>query len=125
MTLDEKIALERKLAQQWREEAEGEKKFKEEVEKGSKGKFSVSTEFISYCEECAEEHEQLAEWLEELKSRIEADNPTKGWIKITSPASNETLIKCPYCEEEFIGKDVEDYKLCPICGKKMREEEQK
>lgn len=67
MTLEEKIAQERELAQQWREETEGEKKFKEEVEKGSKGTFSVNEEFISYCEKCAEDHEQLAAWLTELK----------------------------------------------------------
>jgi endonuclease IV len=67
MTLDEKIALEREMAQQWRDEAEGQQKFKEEVEKGSKGKFSVHAEYISYCQECAEEHEQLAAWLTELK----------------------------------------------------------
>lgn len=30
------------------------------------------------CNECAREHEQLAEWLKELKARREADNDIDG-----------------------------------------------
>lgn len=37
-------------------------------------KIKMDIEDIADCEECAEEHEQLAEWLTELKERREADS---------------------------------------------------
>ena len=43
------------------------------------------------------------------------------WIIIKSPLSDETIVKCPFCHDEFIGNDVEDYKFCPNCGADMRE----
>ena len=46
----------------------------------------------------------------------------KKWIIIKSPLSDEVIVKCPYCKDEFIGNDVEDYNFCPICGKEMRGE---
>lgn len=55
----------------------------------------------------------------ELQSVIEA-RPQVGWIIIKSPLSEETVVKCPYCKEEFIGNDVEDYNFCPICGKQLK-----
>lgn len=42
------------------------------------------------------------------------------WIIIKSPLSNETVVKCPKCGDEFIGNDVEDYNFCPICGLPMK-----
>ena len=42
------------------------------------------------------------------------------WIIIRSPLSEETVVKCPYCGDEFIGNDVEDYNFCPICGKQLK-----
>ena len=42
------------------------------------------------------------------------------WIVIKSPLSDEVIVKCPYCKDEFIGNDVEDYNFCPNCGADMR-----
>jgi hypothetical protein len=42
------------------------------------------------------------------------------WIIIKSPLSNETIVKCDKCGDEFIGNDVEDYNFCPNCGADMR-----
>ena len=42
------------------------------------------------------------------------------WIIIKSPLSDETIVKCPFCGDEFIGNDVEHYNYCPICGADMR-----
>ena len=58
MTIDEAIARERQLAKEQR---------------GRIGTWyskimGYDDEYIKKCEVCAEEHEQLAEWLEELKS---------------------------------------------------------
>lgn len=52
MTLDEAIAHCQEKAEELRKQP-----FKEKMD----------IEGIAICEECAEEHEQLAEWLEELK----------------------------------------------------------
>lgn len=47
---------------------------------------------------------------------------TQGeWIIIKSPLSNETIVKCDKCGDEFIGNDVEDYNFCPNCGADMRD----
>lgn len=37
------------------------------------GCVKTTKEYISECKDCANEHEQLAEWLTELKERREAD----------------------------------------------------
>ena len=50
------------------------------------------------------------------------ERPQGEWIIIKSPLSNETIVKCNKCGEEFIGNDVEDYNYCPICGADMRKE---
>ena len=49
------------------------------------------------------------------------ERPQGEWIIIKSPLSNETIVKCNKCGEEFIGNDVEDYNYCPICGADMRQ----
>ena len=46
--------------------------------------------------------------------------PQGEWIIIKSPLSNETIVKCDKCGDEFIGNDVEDYNFCPICGADMK-----
>lgn len=50
----------------------------------------------------------------------EYDRPQGEWIIIKSPLSNETIVKCDKCGDEFIGNDVEDYNFCPNCGADMR-----
>ena len=47
------------------------------------------------------------------------ERPQGEWIVIKSPLSTETVIKCPFCHDEFIGNDVEHYNFCPICGAGM------
>lgn len=42
-------------------------------------------ETLNECFECAEEHEQLASWLEELAERREADR----WIPVSEPPKKE------------------------------------
>ena len=46
--------------------------------------------------------------------------PQSEWIIVKSPLSTETIVKCPYCKDEFIGNGVEDYNFCPICGAQMK-----
>ena len=46
--------------------------------------------------------------------------PQGEWIIIKSPLSNETIVKCDKCGDEFIGNDVEGYNFCPNCGADMR-----
>lgn len=64
MTLDEAIKHCKEKAEELREYSD----VLSETSTTPKGKE------ISDCLECAEEHEQLAEWLEELKARREVDN---------------------------------------------------
>lgn len=42
----------------------------------------IGCDKFSKCIKCAEEHEQLAEWLEELKKRREAEPSRNGWIPV-------------------------------------------
>ena len=56
----------RKEEQEWRDK----KDFIESNERNPKGIYDLP---INQCKECAAEHEQLAEWLEELVERREAD----------------------------------------------------
>lgn len=51
------------------------------------------------------------------------ERPHGEWIIIKSPLSNETIVKCDKCGDEFIGNDVEDYNFCPNCGADMRKGE--
>lgn len=48
------------------------------------------------------------------------ERPQGEWIIVKSPLSTETIVKCPYCKDEFIGNGVEDYNFCPICGAQMK-----
>lgn len=58
-----------------------------------------------------------------LKGRRQGQSdirPQGEWTIIKSPLSNETIVKCNKCGDEFIGNDVEDYNFCPNCGADMR-----
>lgn len=52
------------------------------------------------------------------------ERPQGEWIIVKSPLSNETIVKCDKCGDEFIGNDVEDYNFCPNCGADMRKGEE-
>ena len=67
MTIDEAIAHAREVAEEQRKDNEN-CKYKSEY--GCKG---CADYYSNPCIECAEEHEQLAEWLEELKKRRNED----------------------------------------------------
>lgn len=74
------------------------------------------------CLECANEHKQLAEWLEELKARREQDK--KGeWI------IDGHHIRCNRCNEYICDTDREGNKIpdnfCSNCGADMRGSEEK
>ena len=58
-----------------------------------------------------------------LKEVAEGKHRPKGeWVVVKSPLSNETIVKCDKCGDEFIGNDVEDYNFCPNCGADMQKE---
>lgn len=70
MTLDEAIKHCEEKAKELRVEAE-EARDIGEYTSSPKHPYNVP---VKNCLECAEEHEQLAEWLKELKARREAEN---------------------------------------------------
>lgn len=51
---------------------------------------------------------------------IDEQKTHNEWVIIKSPLSDEIIVKCPICGEEFIGNDVEDYNFCPNCGADMK-----
>ena len=63
------------------------------------------------CLKCAEEHEQLAGWLKELKDLKEKS--LGEWINVNGDGS---LWKCSICGEQSCCRG----KYCPDCGLKMR-----
>ena len=67
MTIDEAIAHAREVAQKQRKDNDN-CKYKSEY--GCKG---CADYYYKPCNECAEEHDQLAEWLEELKAYKEKE----------------------------------------------------
>jgi len=82
MTLDEAIAHAREVAEEQRTQAE----------------LSECTDLnyrASACLECAEEHEQLAEWLTELQERREADR----WISVKERMPEPRVEVMVYCPE--------------------------
>lgn len=62
------------------------------------------------CEECEEEHEQLAEWLEELKKYREI-----GTVEECRVAAEKKKAKKPI-EMKPTDKLLNGYFVCPICG---------
>ena len=69
MSIDEAIAHAREIAEEQRKDNEN---CKYKAEYGCKG---CADYYSKPCIECAEEHEQLAEWLEELKATKSSDIP--------------------------------------------------
>ena len=75
--------------------------------------------FLEYasCKQCAEEHEQLAEWLKELKTLREG-RPQGQWIIDKSFDGWAECNKCHYGLTIF--EKAPNY--CPNCGADMRKE---
>ncbi len=85
------------------------------------------------CKKCAEEHEQLAEWLEELKQyreigTVEECRESVGKQTAKKPDYegdgyyNGELVYdtwiCPCCEKRY-EVDYDNYNYCPNCGQKL------
>lgn len=85
------------------------------------------------CKKCAEEHEQLAEWLEELKQyreigTVEGCRESVGKQTAKKPDYegdgyyNGELVYdtwiCPCCEKRY-EVDYDNYNYCPNCGQKL------
>ena len=75
------------------------------------------------CEECAEEHEQLAEWLEELKKYREIGTPEECMAavekqKAKKPHKNYEKFSGVWCScGSYLGVDKPNY--CSDCGQKL------
>lgn len=102
MNLDEAIQHCKEKAKELREQP-----FKEKMD----------IEDVASCEECAEEHEQLAEWLMELKKLREEK---KGeWIEMADNYGHSSYF-CTRCGTQK-GKP---YDVCPNCKADMRGKEE-
>jgi len=83
------------------------------------------------CRECAKEHQQLAEWLKELKQLREKE-PKTGYWEYDKDKSNwyDSIYRCSCCGRTVLipfqsKADVDLYRDYPYChcGAKMEEEE--
>ena len=79
---------------------------------------SIDDDIKTNCIKCAEEHEQLAEWLEELKSYKEAED--QGFI-VRLPVPIGTIVYCIYTsmtgKNATIFTDHFNADMCKQCGK--------
>lgn len=101
--------------------------------------FPTLVEYYNECKKCADEHEQLAEWLEELKQykqlgtleevreaveKQQADKPRIFRLSAHG-VPDGYLYSCPNCEYGIIKKDNRGFysgprtKYCPDCGKRL------
>ena len=121
MTLDEAIAHAREVASRERdlyklcpEDCDGLSDCRELKNGKDKG-----------CNKCAEEHEQLADWLEELKA-LRIANPKGEWIypyadiKIGGRRVGKRDKECSVCHRQFSNNLPWDANFCPYCGADMR-----
>lgn len=102
----------RKASVEWLKESNEEGSHEEEISKG--------------CKKCAEEHEQLADWLEELKQyqsigTLEEVSEAVEKQKEKKPKNVKTegyrytdTYRCPTCGGNFSGTGIADY--CYHCG---------
>ena len=102
MTIDEAIAHEREVAEEQRKDNDN-CKYKSQY-----GCKDCADYYSKPCIECAKEHEQLAEWLEELKSYR---------VSVFSGDMTQKMLKEQY------NKAIDDYmnKLCNHCMKETNE----
>ena len=73
-------------------------------------------EDIVACDECREEHLQLAEWLKELK---ELKNKKGEWIIPNELCRMFDIYECSACKKRIVLTNL--YSYCPNCGVKMEE----
>ena len=101
MTLDEAIAHAREVAKEKRNDYER--------------ACALNVPSEGFCK-CSAEHEQLADWLEELKARREAEKarPKGVWI---DRMADKGYAECPFCHKQITGGDLN---FCVKCGADMR-----
>ena len=114
LSLDEAIAHAREVARKNRDEYEFECSYfgKETVDNGEK----------SDCVRCAEEHEQLVEWLEELKAIKNggiSDDVCKWRLCDEGANVYDTTCRNPHILIEGTPRE-NNYSYCPYCGKKIK-----
>ena len=95
-------------------------------------------EQLDSCIECAKEHEQLADWLEELKQyqSLGTVEECKTAIERMEPLTPNFIsegeadgypvydvYECPHCEEQY-EREYGEYKYCPNCGQAMNWDEE-
>ena len=77
--------------------------------------------FALQCAECADNHRQLAEWLNELKRYRTTEMPKTGkwerWIDMKS--MRKYLYKCSVCDATVFAP----HPYCSECGSRMEVEE--
>ena len=93
-------------------------------------------DYINSCRECAKEHEQLAEWLRELRRiRAHFSKPCElrepnSHIYKTCIDNGTYMLECPKCKGRInynpftyaVGDD--GFHFCPYCGAKTCKEEE-
>lgn len=91
--------------------------------------FPTLVEYYNECKKCADEHEQLAEWLEELKQyeqlgTLEEVREAVEKQRAKKPKNVETegyrytdTYRCPTCGGNFSGTGIADY--CYHCGQRL------
>lgn len=124
MTLDEAIKHCKEKAEELRLEAEQVRELGEYVSNLKQ----PYNEPVKACLKCAEEHEQLAEWLTELKELREEialfksgkasnERPKGEWIMNKTSARGRNYT-CTHCNKVSRNK----FAFCPNCGADMRKE---
>ena len=69
-------------------------------------------------EKAAEEHEQLAEWLEELKALREEKSDFQIKQIAKKPTKDKYVPELDFCPE--CGTEVTNCNYCPYCGQKIK-----
>ena len=72
------------------------------------------------CIRCAEEHEQLAEWLEELKAYRAIGTLEECRASVEKQKARKiSSAWCPCCGKYLTSQKLEDVYYCVYCGQKL------
>ena len=114
MTLDEAIKHCKEKAKELRTEAEQLRDIGEVISSPKQ----PYNEPVKDCLECANEHEQLAEWLEELKELRKLKEEQRPQGKWLHPYVTNIACECSNCNLQM---PITDYfNFCPKCGADMK-----
>ena len=78
----------------------------------------LECEHFSACLKCSKEHEQLAEWLEELKALREEKSDFQIKQIAKKPTKDKYVPELDFCPE--CGTEVTNCNYCPYCGQKIK-----